>query len=126
MRSLAQAARSLLRRPGFTAAAILTLALGIGATTALFSVVDTVLLKPLPFPDAGQLVFVLETNTAKQQNASLAAPARLADWSRDSRTFEAISGSYAENVTDTSGAEPERLAGRRVLPRYFEVFGMKP
>ncbi len=126
MRLLGQAARSLARRPGFTFTAILTLGLGIGATTALFSVVDTVLLKPLPFPDANQLVRVLETSPAKGQNSSLIAPARLADWSRENRTLIAISGSYSENVTDTSGELPERLAGRRVMPQYFAVFGMRP
>ena len=50
----------------------------------------------------------------------------MADWNRLSRTFEVISGSYFESQTDTSGAEPERLDGRRVMPRYFDVFGMAP
>ncbi|MGE5243679.1 MAG: ABC transporter permease [Betaproteobacteria bacterium] len=123
---LPQACRSLIRRPGFTVTAVVTLALGIGATTALFSLVDTVILEPLPFPAGSQLVMVLETSTAKSQNASLVAPVRIDDWNRLNRTFDAISGSYAENVTDTSGAEPERLSGRRVLPRFFEVYGMRP
>ncbi|MDE3156849.1 MAG: ABC transporter permease [Acidobacteriota bacterium] len=126
MRLLSQAARSLARRPAFSITAIVTLALGIGATTALFSLVDTVLLKPLPFPGADRLVMVLETSSAAHQNASLVAPARMADWNRDNRTFDVISGSYAENVTDTSGTLPERLAGRRVLPRFFAVFDMRP
>src|SRR5579863_7541334 len=104
---------------------ILTLALGIGATTSLFSVADSVL-NPLPFPDAGQLVSILETSTAKHQNASLVVPVRIRDWERDSRSFIAISGSYGENLTDTIGAQPERLAGRVVLPHYFGVFGITP
>ncbi len=120
------ALRSLLRRPAFAVTAVLTLALGISVTTTMFSMVDTVLLKPLPFPDGGQLVTVMEANPSKNQKTSLIAPGRLEDWNRESQTFAAISGSYAENVTDTSGREPERLAARRVAPRYFVVYGMAP
>ena len=120
------AVRSLLRRPGYTVTAILMLVLGIGATTTLFSVVDTVLLKPLPYPDPDRLVSLLEASPSKNKKESLIAPVRIEDWNRLNQTFEAISGSYTENVTDTSGAEPERLAGRRVAPRYFIVFGAAP
>jgi putative ABC transport system permease protein len=100
------------------------LTLGIGANTALFSVVHTVLLKPLPYPDPGRLVTVFEANSAKSQNVSLVAPGRLEDWNRLNHAFTAISGSYSENVTDTSGAEPERLTGLRVAPRYLVVYGV--
>ena len=126
MTSFAQAWRSLLRRRTFTLTTILTLAAGIAVTTTMFSIVNGVLLRPLPFPDGGQLVRVYEASPGHRERVSLIAPARLEDWNRLNRTFAAISGSYAENVTDTSGAEPERLDGRRVMPRYFEVFGMAP
>src|SRR5271154_5284524 len=115
--------RSLIRRPAFAAATILILALGIGATTPLFSLIDAVLWKPLPYPEPDRLVSVMEANPAKNQNTSLVAPARIEDWNRLSQSLQGISGAYSENVTDTSGSEPERLAGRRVAPRYFEVFG---
>lgn len=121
-----QAGRALLRRPAFTLATVLTLAFGIALTTALFSVVDTVLLRPLPAPDGDQLVTVQEASPAQRERVSLVAPVRLEDWNRLSRTFTAISGLYAENVTDTSGTEPERLAGRRVAPRFFDVFDVRP
>jgi predicted permease len=124
MRPFLVACRSLARRPAFAIVAILTLAFGIGTTTAVFSVVDTVLVKALPFPDADRVVSVMEANPAKSQATSLIAPGRLEDWNRATKTFAALSGSYAENVTDTSGSEPERLEGRRVAPRYFTVFGM--
>ena len=117
------ALRSLARRPAFTLTAALTLASGIGVTTTMFSIVDTVLVKPLPFPDGNRLVTVMEANPAKNQTTSLVAPGRLEDWNRESRAFVALSGVYTENVTDTSGGEPERLAGRRVAPRYFDVYG---
>ena len=92
----------------------------------MFSIVDRVLVRPLPFPDADQLVSVYEASPSRRERTSLVAPARLADWNRLNQTFEAISGSYSESVTDTSGAEPERLEGRRVMPRFFEVFAMTP
>src|SRR5712692_6447185 len=118
--------RSLARRPGFVAAVVVILALGIGANTALFSVVDAVLLRPLPYLNPDRVVTVMEASPSKKEPVSLIAPARLADWNRMNRTFEAIAGVYLENVTDTSGAEPERLASRRVSPRYFAIFGVKP
>lgn len=126
MQPFGQAARLLLRRPTFTVSVILTLALGIGITAGAFSVVDGVLLRSLPFPDAGQLVTVFETSPSQREPTSLIAPVRLDDWSRLNRTFVAMSGLYGENVTDTSGSEPERLAGSRTLPRYFDVYQMKP
>jgi putative ABC transport system permease protein len=120
------ACRALLRRPGYSVTAILMLVLGIGATTTLFSVVDTILLKPLPYPNPDRLVTVLEASPSKNKKESLMAPGRIEDWNRLNQTFEGIAGSYAENVTDTSGTEPERLAGRRVSPRFFNVYGVAP
>ena len=121
-----QAWRALARRPTFTLLTVVTLALGITITTTTFSVVNGVLLRPLPFPHGDRLVSVYEASPARGQRASLIAPVRLEDWHRLNRTFAAISGSYSENITDTSGAEPERIAGRRVMPRFFDVFGMPP
>jgi putative ABC transport system permease protein len=118
--------RALLRRPGYSVTAILMLVLGIGATTTLFSVVDTILLKALPYPDADRLVTVMEASPSKNKKESLIAPGRLEDWNRLNQTFESIAAIYAENLTDTSGTEPERLAGRRASPRYFAVYGMAP
>lgn len=126
MTSFAQAWRALVRRRLFTLTTVGTLALGIGVTTTVFSIVHGVLLRPLPFPDGDQLVALYEASPGRRERVSLIAPARLEDWNRMASRFEVISGSYRENVTDTSGAEPERLDGRRVAPRFFEVFGMPP
>jgi len=120
------ALRSLSRRPGFLLTSVLLLTLGVGAGAAFFSVVDTVLLKPLPYPAPDRLVRIMEANSAKSQKESLVAPCRVEDWNRLSRTFTSIAGSYAENVTDTSGPEPERLSGLRISPRYFDVYGSAP
>src|SRR5260370_35130293 len=126
MNSWKLALRSLVRRPGYTLTAILMLILGIGATTALFSVVDTILLKPLPFPHPDRLVTLMEASPAKSKKDSLIAPVRLEDWNRMNQTFESIAASYSENVTDTSGPEPERLAGRLGPPRFFTGDGSAP
>jgi putative ABC transport system permease protein len=126
MKSWLVACRTALRRPGFVAAFALILALGIGANTAVFSMLDAVLLKPLPYPSPDRLVNVQEASAAKNQRDSLIAPGRLEDWNRMTRAFEAIAGSYTENVTDTSGSEPERLASLRVTPRFFEVYKAQP
>jgi predicted permease len=126
MTSFSQAWRALVRRPVFTIAVVLTMAAGIGVTTAAYSIVDGVLLRALPFPNADQLVSVYEANPSRRERLSLVAPARMADWNRLNRTFEAISGSYSESVTDTSNAEPERLEGRRVMARFFDVYAMTP
>jgi putative ABC transport system permease protein len=120
------ALRSIARRPAFTITTVIVLAFGIAANSALFSIVDTVLLKPLPYPNPNRIVQVMEANPAGNERVSLIAPGRLDDWGRLARSFEAISGSYSENVTDTSLSEPERLAGRRVAPGYFGVFGSSP
>ena len=126
MTSLAQAWRALVRRRGFTLATVFTLSAGIAITTTMFSIVNGVLLRPLPYPDAGQVVTVYESSPGQRERVSLLAPVRLDEWNLQNRAFSSLSGSYTENVTDTSGAEPERLDGRRVMPRFFDVFGMRP
>lgn len=118
--------RSLRRRPAYLAAAVLTLGFGTGVMTAVFSLVDTVLIKPLPYPDADQLVTVYEASPVARERTSLVAPGRLEDWQRLNRSFVALSASYTENVTDTSGDEPERLEARRVTARFFDVFALPP
>lgn len=125
-RQFRQAARSLMRRPAFALAAIVTLTVGTAATTTIFAIVDTVLLRPLPYPNADRLVTVFEASSAANAKTSLIAPVRIEDWNRMGRAFDGVAGQYFENVTDTSAADPERLQGRRVTPRYFSVFGAAP
>src|SRR5262249_41887044 len=110
MTSFRQAWRALVRRRTFTVLTPLTFAAGIPVVTTTFSVVNGVLLKPLPYPGGGQLVWVMESSPAHRERASLIAPVRLEDWNRLTRVFQAITGSYGDTVTDTSGGEPERLA----------------
>ena len=121
-----QAWRSLRRRPAYLVAGVVTIAASTAAITTVVALVDTVMIKPLPYPLADALVTLYESSPTGRVRTSLIAPARLEDWQERTRAFAAIAGSYTENVTDTSGDQPERLAGRRVTPRYFDVFGTAP
>jgi putative ABC transport system permease protein len=113
------AARTLARRPGFTAAAVLTLAVGLGANTALFGVVSGVLLQPLPFPEPERLSFITREGDVSIPDA--------VDWRRESRSFEAVSLFLRGWAFDLSGdGEPERLRGSVVEPQFFDVLRTPP
>jgi putative ABC transport system permease protein len=118
------AARSLARRPGLALTVVLTLMLGIGANSAIFSAVDAVLLRPLPFPAADRLVAVYELNMSGNNATQLVAPGRLEEWQRLNQSFVGLAGSYFENVTDTTGPLPERVEAMRTSPRFFSVLGV--
>lgn len=124
LRNLRLAVRALAKAPGFSAAVILTLALGIGANIAVFSAIDAVLLRPLPFPEGDQLMR-LDQRDPKTPN-TFVAPVRLEDWNRLNTTFQAISGYYTEDDSETTGILPERLNRALVAPRFLEVWGVSP
>jgi predicted permease len=117
-------ARTLARNAGFTAVAILTLALGIGATTAIFSVVYGVLLQPLPYTDSSRIMAVFEINS-EGRRAHLADP-NFDDFRDQSRSFQAIA-KYGDNVVSVSGArQPTRTSVANVSPDFLKVFGIQP
>jgi putative ABC transport system permease protein len=116
--------RALARTPLFTLTAVATLALGIGANSAVFSALDAVLLRPLPFPDADRLMRVSEVR--ERTAVTSLAPVRLEEWHRLTRTFEGITGYYVEDVSDTSGDLPEKVARATVAPRFLQVLGIAP
>ena len=118
------ALRILSKKPGFTAIAVLTLALGIGANTALFSVVNGVVLDPLPFPNSRQLVAVY-WKTAQFETASLTYPNFL-DWRKDNRTFEAMAAYREQDYSLTGAGEPERLHGQMISAEFFPLLGINP
>jgi putative ABC transport system permease protein len=118
-------ARTLWKRPGFALVAVLTLALGIGANTAIFSVVNAVLLKPLPFKDAGRLVIVYETTQSVPRDY-VSVP-DLEDYRAGSRSFEGFATFVPQSVNLTgAGAEPERVVGAFVTSSFFTVVGVAP
>ena len=121
-----QLLRALTRRPLFTLAVTGTLAFGTGVSTTLFSVVETVLLRPLPYPDADRLVTIFEASPTAPDKPGLIAPIRLEDWKRETTAFVAISASYTDTLTETSGSAPERIAARRVSPGYFRCSVQRP
>jgi predicted permease len=124
LRNLRLAARGLAKSPGFAATVVLTLALGIGANSAVFSAIDAVLLKPLPFPNGDQLVNVEQV----QPNAKIPflAPMRVEDWNRLNHTFQAISGYYSQDSSELSGELPEKVTQALVAPRFLQVWGIAP
>jgi putative ABC transport system permease protein len=117
--------RGLRRSPGFTLAVVLTLALGIGANTAIFSVVDQLLLRPLPYPDGENLVMVYEARGSNSHNS--VSPATWLDWQRDNRTLERVAAWAAGRSAILTGAgEATRLSLQAVSSEFFPVLRVEP
>ena len=113
----------LLRDRGFSAIAVGVMAIGIGANAAMFSLVDAVLLKPLPYPDPNRIVRVFEQPTPSSRNGI--STLNLLDWKRLSTSFEALSAVRGLSVAVTDEGEPTRLSGTLVSADYFNVFGVE-
>jgi predicted permease len=118
--------RFMRRSPSFSLAVVLTLALAIGANSAVFSAIDAVLLRPLSFPDGDRLVALYQHDSENRSANRLVAPVRLEDWNRMSSAFQAISGYYLDDLSETSGPLPERVNEALVAPRFLEVLGVSP
>ena len=118
--------RMIRRRIGFSTAVIVTIAVGIGATSAMFSLVNAVLLQPLPYPAPERLVSLHETRLSADQLRSRVAPARLEDWQRLTQAFEAVAGCDVETFAETTGVVPEQVHIASVSPRFFTVLGATP
>src|SRR5215218_9147417 len=131
MRTLLQdvryAVRTLLKSPGFTLVAVLALALGIGANTAIFSVVKAVLLSPLPYPDSGRLVWVREVNAGSDIMDEPASMPNYNDWRTQSRSFDGVAAfGYAGGTLTDGDREPERVSGMSTSANFFQVVGVAP
>ena len=126
MNQLRFAFRQLLNNPAFSAVAIVTLALGIGANTAIFSIVNAVLLRPLPYPDANRIMVVNESSGPGQDYAC-ALPDYL-DWQKDNTVFEHLAATHKEsrNLSGIPGRDPERVSGAAVTRNFFSVVGLGP
>jgi putative ABC transport system permease protein len=123
-RDLRYGMRALGRTPAFTVVAILTLALGIGANTAIFSVVNTVLLKPLAYPAAERLVFVWERNTAIGKDRDLVAPPNYLDWKSRNAVFEHLGAYRVGGFSLTGSGEPESLTAVTMSSSLFRALGV--
>ena len=120
---LRYAGRQLLRSPLFTAVAVLTLALGIGANSAIFSVIESVLLQPLPYADPQRMVIVYETWQEQDGHVSVG---NFADWQAQNRVFQDLAAFNGTSFNLAEGAEPERLYGAMVSPSFFRTGELAP
>src|SRR6266581_5693521 len=125
MNDIKFAFRQLLKNPGFTAVAVLTLALGIGANTAIFSVVNAVMFRRLPFPSADRLVLIGETNARGEGDA--VAPANFLDWKEQGRLFEEMGAKVDWGGYELTGdPEPEQVIGAPASAGVFKLLEVRP
>jgi predicted permease len=124
LQDLRYGARTLRKAPGFSAVAILTLALGIGVNTALFSVVNGVLLNPLPYPKANQLVALWWDRTPGQHSSITYL--NFLDWQKQNTAFSSLGAIQQDNMIVTGAGEPERVDGVRISANFFDLLGVKP
>jgi len=118
--------RTLIKSPGFTIVAIVALTLGIGANTAIFSVVNSVLLRPLPYSDPSRLVQLWEANVAKARNEIPASYPNFADWRDQNHVFDQVVAYSDWSFNLTGSGEPERIRSAIVSPAFFSVLGINP
>ncbi|HEX8090323.1 MAG TPA: ABC transporter permease, partial [Blastocatellia bacterium] len=126
IRDLRYGMRMLIKNPAFTVVAVITLALGIGANAALFSVVNGVLLKSLPFKDPDRLLFVWETNSRLAVPTLAASKLNYRDWKEQNQAFDLMAARQPLTVNLTSGDKPEKIQGERISADYFQTLGIDP
>src|SRR5215469_12161628 len=118
--------RVLRKSPGFTIVAVLTLSLGIGVTTGIFSVVNAVLIRSLPFPDPARLVAIFQAPSETKGVIGWAADGPdIADWQRDNRSFSDIAASLLDSANITGGTVPQHVNGMKVTANYFHLLGVQ-
>ena len=123
-RDLKYASRTLRKHPGFAAVVVITLALGIGANTAIFSFVDAVILNPLPFPESDRLVVISQTNN--EGNEISVSLLNFQDWQARSRSFDEFGGVRFRTFNLTGVDTPQHLPGQEVTLSYFSILGVQP
>src|SRR5437762_13830422 len=126
MNDLKFAFRQLLKNPGFTAVAVLTLALGIGANTAIFSFVNTILLRPLPFMEPERLVMVYTSYQANDSHKNWVAAPTLNEWRKQSTVFEGLAARSFDGFVLTGRGQPENISGSRLSANIFRLLGIRP
>src|SRR6185295_249289 len=126
LHDLRYALRQLRKSPRFTAVAVITLALGVGANTAIFSVVNAVLLRPLPYPGADRLVMVWEQNPHRGWFENIVSGANFRDWQKQNRVFTDIAAFESNSFSLNGENNTEEVAGERVTANLFSVLGVQP
>src|SRR5215210_2040962 len=123
MKDLRYGLRMMLRNPGFTVVAVFVLALGIGANSVIFSVVNAVLLRPLPYADPDRLVIMWEKSAT--QDTSVSYP-NFIDWRDQNQVFKHVAAFRRDSFNLIGAGEPERLSGRMISSSFFSTLGVKP
>jgi len=126
LQDLRYGARMLMKHPGFTSVAVLTLALGIGANMVIFSVVNAVLLRPLPYPEPERLIRLWESNPGRGWPEFSASAPNFEDWRKQQAVFEQLAAYEFNTFNLTGSGEPERVAGVNVTANLFQVLGVLP
>lgn len=126
MQDLRYAVRVLIKSPGFTVVALLTLALGIGANSTIFSVIDAVLLNRLPYPDSGRLVVLWEQNPSRGWYHNIVSAANFVDWRKQNHVFTEMSAIDERYYDVSGGGEPLEVDGEQVSANFFNLLGVRP
>src|SRR5262245_39244575 len=126
LKDVRYAIRVLRKKPGFVLASVITLALGIGGSTAIFSVVNAVILRQLPFPDQDRLVRIWESNLQRGWPTFSASGPNFLDWKNQNEVFERIAAQDFSSFTITGDGEPERITGANVSSDLFPILGVTP
>ena len=125
LRDLHQAARAIRNNPAFSSVAFIALALGIGANTAIFSVINALILRPPPFKDADRIVYLWETNSTTGLDRGIVSPSDFVDWRKQSTAFEQISAFRTWFYRLTGDREPEQVWGVRISANFFDLLGVE-
>ncbi len=127
LQDLRHGARLLVRSPGFSLVAIVALAIGIGANTAIFSVINTLLLQRLPYPDADRLAIVWEHNTVRGNRSNVVGPANFIHWREMNQVFEDLATvTFTYGITVTGDGDPEELQAQSISAELFQILGVQP
>ncbi|MGA8089622.1 MAG: ABC transporter permease [Terracidiphilus sp.] len=124
--NLMAATRFLRKSPSFSLVVTLTLALGIGANSAVFSAIDAIVIRPLPFPNSDQLLKISQHDSQNRDANTFVAPVRLEDWNRMASTSQGITGYYLDDLSELSGPLPEKVTEALVAPRFLQVLEVSP
>ena len=124
LRDLRFGLRMLLKHRGFALVSLLTLAIGIGANTAIFTVVDATLIRPLPYPNANRTVMIWEHRLPDGERQNVTSPATFLNWQRDNNVFDQIAAIFNDSSILSSGTAPEQIATASVSPNFFSILGV--